>query len=297
MASGRPSAAQPLPRAGLVLLAMVTVLWGLAWPVMKVILGYMPPLTFRALVVPVSGVILLGLAAALGLTLAVPRRVAAPLALAALFNVAAWQILSGFGLVLLHAGEAALIAYTMPVWVSILSVYVLGERMRWRYVAALALGLSGVAVLRADLQAVGTAPLGSLLMLGAAVSWAAGVVLLKRVAWEMPTISLAGWQLVVGGVPIVIAAAIVDPGFPAGVPLHAWLLVVYMILGPMAFCSWGFFRVVHLLPATVSAIGTLMVPVVGVLAGAIGLGEPLGLRELAAMVLVCGGLGLALLRR
>ncbi len=293
---GTSSAVQRLPRAGLILLAFVTLMWGVNWPVMKVILGVMPPWTFRAVVVPASGVILLGLAAALGLSLRVPARVALPLAFASLFNVTGWHVFSAFGITILPSGEAALIAFTMPVWASILSVFVLGEAMRLRYAGALVLGLSGVAVLLGtNFRAMGAEPLGALYMLGAAVSWAIGVVLLKRVRWDMPTISLAGWQLVLGSLPILVGAFALESRLPTGLPAEIWLWIGFVVLGPMAFCSWGFFRVVHLFPATVSAIGTLMIPVIGVISGAIALGEPLGVRQVAAMLLVCGGLGLALL--
>lgn len=285
-------------RSGLVLLAVVTLLWGVNWPVMKVVLGVMSPWTFRALVVPISGIILVMIARGIGQSIAIPRRVFLPMAAASVFNVTGWHIFSAFGLTILHSGEAALIAFTMPLWVSVLSVFVLGEAMTWRRVVALALGLSGVGLLLGiDVEAVRASPLGALHMLGAAVSWAFGVVILKKVSWGMTTLALAGWQLIVGGMPIVIAALVIEPHWPAGVPLETWLLIAFVIAGPMAFCGWGFFRIVHLFPAAVSAISTLMIPVVGVLTGAFALGEPLGLREIGAMILVGGGLASVLLRR
>ena len=48
--------------------------------------------------------------------------------LAALLNVTGWMVLMGLALLWLPASEAALIAYTMPVWASLLAWPVLGER-------------------------------------------------------------------------------------------------------------------------------------------------------------------------
>ena len=47
-----PSAAPPLPRLGFVLLVGITLVWGLNWPILKIGLNALPPLTFRALMVP-----------------------------------------------------------------------------------------------------------------------------------------------------------------------------------------------------------------------------------------------------
>ena len=286
-----------LPRIGLVVLAFVTLLWGVNWPVMKIVLGVMDPWTFRTIVVPFSGAILLITARLQGLPVLVARRMVAPLAVTSLFNITGWYAFSAWGLTELNSGEAALIAFTMPLWTSILSVFVLGERLTGRRILALALGIIGVwLLLNADIADIGASPLGAFYMLSAATTWAVGIVLLKRFNWNLPTISLAGWQLVVGGIPIAVMAIVTHPHLPVGIPVSVWALIAFVIVGPMCFCSWGFFKVVSLFPAAVSAIGTLMVPVVGVASGSLILGEPLGLRELGAMALICGGLSLTLFK-
>ncbi len=292
-----PAPSAGLPRAGLIILAFVTLFWGLNWPVMKVVLGFMDPWTFRTIVVPTAGIILLILARSQRLPTSVPVGMRLPLIMTSLFNVTGWHVFSAWSLTELSSGEGALIAFTMPLWASVLSFFILGERLTGRRILALLLGMTGVSILLGvDVDAMGASPLGAAYMLAAATTWGTGVVLLKRFPWNMPTISLAGWQLVVGGIPIVLIAAVLDPGLPVGIPAEVWGLIAFVIVGPMCFCAWGFFKVVSLFPAAVSAISTLMVPVVGVLAGSVALGEPLGLRELIAMLLVCGGLSLTLLR-
>lgn len=63
----------------------------------------------------------------------------------------------------------------------------------------------------------------------------------------------------------------------------------------MVFCHWAWFKVLTVFPAPVAALGTLAIPVVGVVASALWLGEPLGLQEAAALGFVIGGLAIVLL--
>lgn len=63
---------------------------------------------------------------------------------------------------------------------------------------------------------------------------------------------------------------------------------------PMGVCYVTWFETLRRLPPTSASTGMLLVPVIGVVSAAIILGEPLGLREIAAMVLTLGGVTLAL---
>ncbi len=136
------------------------------------------------------------------------------------------------------------------------------------------------------------APTGALLMLGAAVSWAIGTVLIKRFTWHpMPVMALTGWQLLIGGVPIVIGWWLWEPVPDLGaLSLPSAIGLAYAVLVAMIFCQTAYFKIVTLVPASVAAMAVMAVPVVGVLTSAWVLGEPVGLIEAAALVLVVGGL-------
>ena len=203
----------------------------------------------------------------------------------------AWALLA-----LMAAGRASIIAFTMPVWAALLGTLVLGEWPTWRHWLGLALGMAGLAVLTGpDIAAVGTTPWGAACMLGAATSWATGIVLMKRFPWTLPTGALAGWQLLLGSIPLT-TVTFVTGSFPdlGAVSPAAWLSTVYILAFPMIFCHWAWFKVVSLFPAVLAAIGTLAIPVIGVLSSGLVLGEPVGLRELAALALVCAALVLVL---
>ena len=114
--------------AGLMFLAITSVGWGFNWPVTKYLIGELPPLTLRGLTGVVGALLLAALALMRGQSLQVPREMWPRLVLAAVLNVTGWMVLMGLALLWLPASEAALIAYTMPVWASLLAWPVLGER-------------------------------------------------------------------------------------------------------------------------------------------------------------------------
>ena len=279
--------------SGIALLAALTITWGFNWPMMKLAVLEVPPWTFRTLCVLVGGGGLLALTALTGGRIAFPARLLPPLMLVSLFNITAWHLFSAYALLYTGSGRASIIGYTMPIWASVLSVWVLHEEIGLRRILALALGMGGLGLLLAqDLGQVGATPVGALLMLGAAMSWAIGTVLIKRFAWHpMPVMALTGWQLLIGGVPIVIGWWLWEP-VPdlAALSLPAALGLAYAVLVAMIFCQTVYFRMVTLVPANVAAMAVMAVPVVGVLSSAWVLGEPVGPSESIALVLVVGGL-------
>jgi drug/metabolite transporter (DMT)-like permease len=72
------------------------------------------------------------------------------------------------------------------------------------------------------------------------------------------------------------------------------MVMVYMTLVPMCVCYIAWFETLRRLPAEIASIGMLLVPVLGIVAAALSIGEPLGLRTAIAMVLTLSGVALAL---
>lgn len=289
------------PLGGLLLLGALTILWGSNWPAMKLALRELDPWTFRTICLLGGGGGLLALARAGGHSLRVPRAERWWLALVAFFNITLWHLCSAYALTLVQAGRAAIIAYTMPLWTVVFGRLLVGERITRARLAALGLGLGGLAALAApEAHALWAAPGGTLLMLGAAVSWAIGTVLTKAHRWSVPTAVLTGWQIVLGALPIALGAALRLAGTDNAGPLTpvttlsaaAFVGTAYATLVGVVFCHWAWFRLVAILPATVAAIGTLGIPIVGLFTSALVLGERVGPAELLALVLVVGGLGI-----
>jgi drug/metabolite transporter (DMT)-like permease len=280
------------------LLIFLSIFWGSSWPIMKVGLREIPVWTFRTLCLFLGGFGVLLMAKVNGLNLTVPRSELRPLILVSLLNVTGWHLCSAYGLVHMDAGRAVIIGYTMPVWASILGGVVLGERLTLARLVGLFLGITGLLILIGpELKVLGSVPLGVIFMLGAAVTWAGGTVFLKYFRWTLPITVLTGWQLILGGIPVIIGALILEPTTVLlQVSWRAALATGYAILIGNIFCFWAWVKVVNLFPASVASIGTLAIPVIGVLSSAMVLGEPIGFGEIAALILVVMALSIVMIR-
>src|SRR3989440_12868019 len=131
--------------AGLMFLAITSVGWGFNWPVTKYLLSELPPLTLRGSTGVIGAALLAVLAVARSQSLKVERHLWPRLMLAALLNVTGWMVLMGLALLWLPASEAALIAYTMPVWASLIAWPVLGERPTLLRTIGLVMAFAGLA--------------------------------------------------------------------------------------------------------------------------------------------------------
>ena len=284
---------------GYLLLAGLSLFWGLAWPIMKVALNEIRPWTFRAVSLALGAAGLMALAKSRGFRFTVTKSEWMPLVLVSLLNVTGWHLCSAHGIARMQAGRSVIIGYTMALWATLLARFVLGEKLSgWRILALIA-GLGGLGTLiLPDFKNVGAAPLGAAFMLAAAMSWGAGTVLVKYFKLTMPVMVLTGWQLALGSVPVIAGAFLLeDVSILAQVSWKAWLAMLYVVLLPMIFCHWAWFSVVSLFPASVAAIGTLAIPVIGVLSSTLMLGETLGFQEISALSIVVVSVGIVLLSR
>lgn len=282
--------------AGLMFLAITSVGWGFNWPVTKYLLGELPPLTLRG----TTGVIGAGLLAALALIRGQSLRLAPALwprlMLAALLNVTAWMVLMGLALLWLPASEAALIAYTMPVWASMLAWPVLGERPTLLRTIALVMAFAGLAaIMGGNGFAASAAKLPGIIMaLAGAIGFALGTVLAKKLPVRLPPIPAAAWQIGLGCFPVAVAGLAIETTHLENVTQLGWWLLFYstVIQFCIAYVSW--FAALARLPASVAAIGTMAVPVIGVVASAVALHEPLGPAQIVALAFTLAGVVLAM---
>jgi drug/metabolite transporter (DMT)-like permease len=168
--------------AGLMFLAITSVGWGFNWPVTKYLLSELPPLTLRGSTGVIGAGVPTVLALVRGQSMRVPAGMWPRLILASLLNVTGWMVLMGLALLWLPASEAALIAYTMPVWASILAWPVLGERPTLLRTIALVMAFAGLASIMGGNGASATAAKlpGIIMALCGAIGFAVGTVLAKK---------------------------------------------------------------------------------------------------------------------
>ncbi len=280
---------------GFLYLLVAVVGWGSNWAPLKLLLRELPPLASRASAGLAAAAVLAVVLGAARIPLGVPRGLWPRLWLAALLNISAWMGLATLSLGWLDAGEACIVSYTMPVWAALLAWPVLGERLTTRRLLALACGLLGLVVViggrgldlgLAKLPGVGFA-------LAASVLFALGTVITKRWPLAMQPAASVAWQVGLGMLPLIPASLLLESPDFAALSAEGWFFLAYMALIPLSLCYLAWFAALRRLSASAATMGTLLGPVVGVLGSAMLLGEPFGLREIAALLLTVLGVVLA----
>jgi len=283
--SGRSTSAGPL-----LALAALALIWGYNWVVMKVAMQYVGPMDFAALRGVFGAVLLFGLLVAVGAPLK-PRHVGKTVLLG-VFQTAGFVGLISWALNIGAAGKSAVLGYTMPFWVIVFGWPFLPDRLRgWQWPAA-GLVLAGL-VLVLELWEGFTDTTSSLLALGAGISWAVSVIVFKKIPVESRNdlLSVTAWQMVFGMIPLVVIAFIVDerPLVWSGYFVFA---LFYNGIGGMAVATLLWLYILQRLPATVSGLNALAVPIVGVIAAWLQLGEQPSAAEGSGMLLILAGLAL-----
>ncbi len=287
------AAAKPaggVDRAAFAALAVLTFIWGYNWVVMKVALHYAGPFVFAAMRTTLGGLCLL-------LVLLIARKPLAPrrpgrALLLGLFQTTLFIGLVCWALVSGNAGKSAVLAYTMPFWVILLAPFTLGERLKGLQWLSVALALGGLLLIFSPWR---HAPdlMSSILALGAGMAWGLSVIVAKKTpvsgTWEL--LSLTGWQMLLGALPLIAIACWVPAPETHWTAAYAWALFYNVVpANALAWALWLF--AVGRLPATVSGLASLAAPIVGVLAGWLQLGEVPAPAESLGMLLVFAALGL-----
>jgi len=266
------------------------------WPMIKMGLADIPVWTFRTACVTAGAIGLLSIARFSGMRIAVPRGEWPALLALSFCNVTLWNVLVTYGVKLLPSGRSAILAYTMPLWTVLLSAIILNERLSPRRIAGLLLGMGGLVLLLAEeLTALEASPYGALLIVGAALAWATGTTLMKKYPSSLPLVSFSGWNMVIGGVPLAIGALVLEPSQWRPVGLKSAVGLVYNMFVAFILCYTLWFKLVRSAPAGVSALGTLMIPVVAIFSGMLILGERPQWSDFAALVLILAALATVLI--
>ena len=277
----------PIPRAAFFLLGLLSLGWGFNWPIMKVVITEIPRWIFRGDSILLASVGLFGVAWLSGQSLKVPAGRWPQLLAMASCNIVGWNMFAIYGVSLLPSGRAAIHGYTMPIWSALLSAWFLNEPLTRRRLIGLALGMSGMGLLiGAEFEHLGRAPTGVILMLVAAIFWAGGLVIYKRDPPPMPITSLTAWQALLGGIPIALAGHALESVEWGRVGFWPMFGFWYNVFIGLLFCYWAWNKLVQMVPAAVSSLGSLIVPVVGVFSGMVFLNEAPRWQDFAALVLV-----------
>ena len=247
--------------------------WGTTWVTMRMALEEIPPFSMRVATLSIGAIVLIGFARFQGRTLIIAsRRTWVHICMASLFNIVAFSVFTPFAQLAAETSRVAIMVYTMPIWAAMLALPILGERMTPTRTVALTLCIAGMMILIAPLAGLGV-PLGIMLALGAAMSWAAGTVYLKWARLEGDPMAMTIWQLVFGLAVVAICLPVFEDAPNWNIGARSLFGLIYSGIIGSGLCYFLLFTSVRRLPASTSALGILGSPVIGVITAMIVLGE------------------------
>lgn len=288
---------QSIPRRALLLMFVLTLVWGTNWPLFAFAVSEISVWTFRAVAVTLAGVTLLVVARSRGVSLAIARKYWPTIGISTFFYLIIWNIASTYSAILIPSGQSAVLGFTMPLWSALISWALLGERLDRRLLLAVMLGcVAVVSLIVPGLEVYARAPMGFALGLGAGLGWSIGTLVLKRGKVMVNALVLTGWQLLIAAVPITVGAFAFSEGSWFMPSWQTIVVVAYIALVPMSIGNAAWFSIVGMLPVNIAGLTSVMVPIVAMVSGAIVHGEPLGPLQWVAMACTVASLSLVLLR-
>ncbi len=268
-------------------LVLLTLVWGINWPVMKIGVTGFPPLTFRTLCMwlgmPILGLVL----RVQRVSFRIPREHWRELLVLAIFNMIFWHSLIIVAVQSLSSGRAAILSYTMPMFSAVLGALVFKDRLAsraWMGVAAASIGV--VLLLWHEFSNLSGKPVGVMLALMAASTWALGTQLLRRTRMPVPTFTIAFWMTVLTTGVMTVLAVVVERG-QWHVPSQAtWGAILFNALLVFGFAQTAWLYLARSLPPVASTLSVMLIPVLGVFSGAVWLSEVLHWQDWAAVGLM-----------
>jgi drug/metabolite transporter (DMT)-like permease len=270
-----------------VVLGLLTLVWGLNWPIIKLGVTGFPPLTYRMLSLFI-GTPILGLALmAMKVPMRIPRQYWRELFILAVFNMFFWHALIVLGVQYLSSGRSAILGYTMPIFSAVLGALIFKiqlSKRAWSGVAAAGLGV--VFLLWHELANLTGKPIGVFFALGAACSWALGTQLLRKTSIPLPTLTLSFWMTVMTAIVMAVLAFLFESDqWQAPTSTH-WFSILYNAILVFGFAQPAWFYLARSLPPLASTLSVMMIPILAVFSGALALNELLHWQDWAATVLV-----------
>ncbi len=268
-------------------LVLLTLVWGINWPIMKIGVTGFPPLTFRTICMllgtPVLGLVLL----AQGVSFRIERKHWRELLTLATFNMFFWHSLIIVAVQSLSSGRAAILSYTMPMFSAALGALVFGDRLAkraWGGVAAASVGV--ILLLWHEISNLSGKPVGVLLALGAASTWALGTQLLRRTKMPVSTLTIAFWMAAMTTVVMGVLALLLERDQWHAPSEATWGAIGFNALLVFGFAQAAWFYLARSLPPVASTLSVMLIPVLGVFSGAVLLGEVLHWQDWAAVGLM-----------
>ncbi len=291
-----PSSAQNITGKDLLMILIVTLTWGMNYPIMKSVVTHFPPVSFRALTFVLGCLSLGAYVWHTRESLYVPPQERWLTFKLSLGNMVLWHLGLVLGLTLLKSGRTAIIGYTMPVWALLASVIFYKAQFTWRTSLGVVLSLSATYFLaKEEMAHFAGQPLGLAMTLSAAIAWGTGNAMIKHSKLSISSISLTFWMLCSGMLIFSLISVMFEREAWRWPHWVEWLAILYggVVTFAISYVAW--FRVARKLTPVSSGLSIMLVPVVGLMGGAWMLGESIAQSDLYALGLILAAMAVVLM--
>src|SRR5216117_2667344 len=280
-------------------LVLTVFLWGLAWPVGRLLATDLPPVSIAALRYAIVVPVLFGILKIKGQPIRLERKWIANLVIMGLFSTTLYQIFFLYGVKYAAASDDSPVIGIGPVLIAIMASFVLKERLTWTKILGFASGLAGIitiSILSPNTQVLNR-PLGVTLVFGGAAAYALYTVLLRRFLSKnradnngpqesslsiLTWISLFGWFFL-------IPFSLIESPWTYTWDTGSWLGILYLAILSTVVGYFLYIEGVSKIGAGRSAIFCNLVPVFGVLTSFLLLGENLSPWTADSFLLIFAG--------
>lgn len=285
---------QKLTREGFLNLLVVYIVWGSTFLAMRVSVqegsGF-PPFMLAAMRVLSASPILLFWMWRTGKRIKLTRR---EFIILVASGVMLWSVAHGAALWAVQYAESAygsLIFGSVPIWVSIYNALLDRKLPSGMLIASLAIGLLGLAVLTIPtvLSGVGAGLVDTVVLVGAAMAWAGGIVIQQRNQIDLPPQTSSAYQQLFGGIGFLILMVLFGETVPQSVDSSAWLALGYLIVFGSLIAYTSFVIMLQIVPRNIAITYAYVNPVVAVILGFLILSEPITIWKVAGGALVILG--------
>lgn len=277
-------------------LIILTLMWGINWPMMKFSLRELSPLYFRALTMTGGALWLYSYYRLKGLRMLPQGREWRSVVVLGLPNMLGWHTMAILGVKELASGRAAILGFTMPIWTVMLGVLLLGERLTRRVgVAVVAVALAIGLLTFNEFTTLAGRPLGIVWMELAAMSWAIGTLMMRRAHLTLPIETLTVWMMILASVCLWLIAWLNEPWPTWQFSAPMWGSLAYGMLINYGFAQTLWSSLARHLPPSTSAMSIMAVPLVGTLGATLIVGERPTWQDFFAMLCVMSAIAAVLL--
>jgi O-acetylserine/cysteine efflux transporter len=273
------------------LILLVMMIWGFNFVVVKFGLMLMPPFTFMALRFFIVSLMLLPF-------IKLPPRWRELAALSVTLGILHFSLMFT-GLRHIDASTAAIAIQLQVPFAALLAAYFFKDRIGWRRSFGMAVAFGGVALIAGEPRFQG-GYLPLILVIGAACVWAFANVQIKRIGNAMDVMTLNGWIAALAFPQLLLVALLIEGNPIEIVPWDHWgvwgvLAYQSLLVTVLGYSIW--YRMMRIFPVNQVMPFTLSVPLFGVLAGILLLGEPLTWFMVIGGIATLAGVAICVIRR